>query len=153
MTNILSKVAFTILVLTAALLPALSAEISIKITKRYLNLPVSQKQDQGTMVFDIDGKQERSFRIRLAVDPEYWVFADVSALKGKTIKISYEGTGDGLRKIYQDDQISGQDSLYHEKNRPQFHFSSRRGWINDPNGMIFYEGEYHLFYQHNPPRS
>jgi fructan beta-fructosidase len=75
MTNILSKVAFTILVLIATLLPALSAEISIKITKRYLNLPVSQKQDGGTMVFNIDGKQERSFKIRLAVDQYHqWCF-------------------------------------------------------------------------------
>ena len=55
-----------------------------------------------------------------------------------------------MEKIYQDDVIAGQDSLYAEKNRPQFHFTTRRGWINDPNGLVFYEGEYHLFYQHNP---
>nr|WP_294875071.1 2,6-beta-D-fructofuranosidase [uncultured Pedobacter sp.] len=128
-----------------------AADISIKITKKYLNLPISQRQDRGTMKFEIGGKLERSFKIRLAPgDPEYWVFADVSAFKGKTIKISYDGDGAGLSKIYQDDKIAGQDSLYHEKNRPQFHFSTRRGWINDPNGLIFYEGEYHLFYQHNP---
>ncbi|TDQ06624.1 glycoside hydrolase family 32 protein [Pedobacter metabolipauper] len=134
-----------------SVLTANSADITIKITKKYLNLPISQRQDRGTMQFSIAGKQERSFRIRLAAnEPEYWVFCDMSALKGKTINISYDGHGAGLSKIYQDDQIAGQDSLYNEKNRPQFHFTSRRGWINDPNGMIFYEGEYHLFYQHNP---
>jgi fructan beta-fructosidase len=127
-----------------------ASEITLKINKRYINLPISQRIDQGTMKFEIASKEERSFRIRLASDPEYWVFTDVSALKGKTIKISYDGNGEGLKKIYQDDQINGQDSLYHERNRPQYHFSTRRGWINDPNGMIFYEGEYHLFYQHNP---
>ncbi|GAB4016142.1 2,6-beta-D-fructofuranosidase [Spirosoma koreense] len=124
---------------------------SLTITKRYLNLPVSQSQSRGTMQFQIQGKPERSFKIRLAADkPDYWVFCDMTALQGKTIDISYDGKPDGLSKIYQDDRFAGQDSLYSEKNRPQYHFSTRRGWINDPNGMIFYEGEYHLFYQHNP---
>ena len=128
-----------------------AAEITIKVTKQYLNLPVSQQQERKKMIFEVNGKEERSFVIRLAnAAPEYWVFCDVTALKGKTIKISYEGDGAGLSKIYQSDEINGQDVLYEEKNRPQFHFTTRRGWINDPNGMIFYEGEYHLFYQHNP---
>lgn len=130
---------------------ASAADITIKITKRYLNLPVAQKAERKLMKFDIGGKEERTFKIRLASgEPEYWVFSDMRAYQGKTIRISYEGDTAGLRKIYQDDRIAGQDSLYQEHNRPQFHFTTRRGWINDPNGLIFYEGEYHLFYQHNP---
>lgn len=39
---------------------------------------------------------------------------------------------------------------YRERWRPQLHFSPTKNWTNDPNGMVFYDGEYHLFYQYNP---
>ncbi|HZL10742.1 MAG TPA: glycoside hydrolase family 32 protein [Prolixibacteraceae bacterium] len=40
--------------------------------------------------------------------------------------------------------------IYSEKYRPQYHFSPQTGWMNDPNGMVYYAGEYHLFYQYYP---
>ena len=43
-----------------------------------------------------------------------------------------------------------QQKSYDEKYRPQFHFSPEKMWMNDPNGMVYYEGEYHLFYQYYP---
>ena len=45
---------------------------------------------------------------------------------------------------------SNQTLYYHEEHRPQFHFSPKEKWMNDPNGLVFHEGTYHLFYQYYP---
>jgi fructan beta-fructosidase len=47
-------------------------------------------------------------------------------------------------------QAQTSPALYHELYRPQFHFTPARNWMNDPNGPIFFSGQYHLFYQYNP---
>lgn len=48
-------------------------------------------------------------------------------------------------------QLSAQKvPYYQEPHRPQFHFSPEAHWMNDPNGMVYYKGEFHLFYQHYP---
>jgi fructan beta-fructosidase len=145
----MNKTSF-ILALLFFLLPLSAAEISLTVTGKYLNLPVSQQADRGKMTWTVNGKPERTFTIRLSETPEYWVFCDMTPFMGQTVTIRYEGASGGLSKIYQDDEIEGQDNLYKEANRPQFHFTTRRGWNNDPNGLVYHEGEYHLFYQHNP---
>ena len=66
--------------------------VSFNISKRYINLPVSQGIDRAKMNFEIDGKKDLEFVIRLApVDPDYWVFYDVSPFIGKDLKIYYAG--------------------------------------------------------------
>jgi fructan beta-fructosidase len=47
-------------------------------------------------------------------------------------------------------EATQESGYYKEKYRPQFHFSPEAHWMNDPNGMVFFGGEYHLFYQYYP---
>lgn len=41
-------------------------------------------------------------------------------------------------------------SYYQEKYRPQYHITPEKNWLNDPNGLVYYQGKYHVFYQYNP---
>ncbi len=132
----------------------LSAERTLKIDKRYIHLPVKNGANKRRMKITRNGDIVREFEIELADDnPDFWVFCDVEAFKGEEITIQVDrlrAASNGLSSIIQKDQIPGIENLYKEKHRPQFHFSSRRGWNNDPNGLVYYKGEYHLYYQHNP---
>ncbi len=130
----------------------LSRELVVE--KQYVNLPVKNGAPKRTMTFVVNARPVRQVEIELAdAEPDFWVFSDVSAFRGQrlTVKVDALGTGSqALESITQSDEIAGGENLYREKFRPQFHFSSRRGWNNDPNGLMYYKGEYHLFYQHNP---
>nr|WP_246408961.1 glycoside hydrolase family 32 protein [Granulicella aggregans] len=99
----------------------------------------------------VDGVEKREFPTQLAEhQPDYWIFLDISEFKGKTIHLSGPSSQAALDAIYQADTIEGADTLYKEPNRPQFHFTVKRGWSNDINGPIFYKGQYHLFWQAFP---
>lgn len=133
-----------------ALCFAQAAELSMKVKCRYLNLPVSHEVERYRLTFKAKGVDDLSVDVRLSAIPEYWVFKDISAYEGKTLTITFDGPEDALMQVYQADTIRDVASIYRERNRPQFHFSTRRGWINDPNGCIWHNGQYHLYYQHNP---
>lgn len=47
-------------------------------------------------------------------------------------------------------KVAAQEKLYQEQYRPQYHFSPKINWTNDPNGLVYVKGVYHLFYQYNP---
>jgi fructan beta-fructosidase len=132
------------------------AETSRKfvVKKRYLNLPVKTGARKRILRLIVDGEVVRDFDIELAdAEPDFWVILDISQFKGKEVVLRADSLGrgsKGLSSIVQADSIKGGEDLYKEKLRPQFHFTSRRGWNNDSNGLVFYKGEYHLFYQHNP---
>jgi fructan beta-fructosidase len=124
----------------------------LTVSKRYLLVPVKTGAPKR-VVSIADGKDViHQFDVELAEgEPSFWAFVDAAALKGKALTIEARLPGDSkaLDRITQGDEING-EALYAEKQRPQFHFTSRRGWLNDPNGLVFHDGEWHLFYQHNP---
>ena len=127
-----------------------AAELSLKVRCRYLNLPVSHEVERSRLTFRAKGVDDLNVVARLSANPEYWVFKDISAYRGKTLTITFDGPEDALMQVYQSDSIRDAASIYRERNRPQFHFTTKRGWINDPNGCIWHDGQYHLYYQHNP---
>ena len=137
--------------LQAAPAPA-TRELGIE--KRYLNLPVKNKAPKQRVKLLVEGQVTREFEIELAEgEPDFWVFLDLAPFQRKHAVIQTDQlptNSRALLAIGQSDQINGAENLYRETLRPQFHFSSRRGWNNDPNGLVYYQGEYHLFYQHNP---
>ncbi len=126
----------------------------ITLEKPYLNLPIKNGGPKRQMSFLVAGQPPRNFEIELAdADPDWWAFMDIAPFQGKTATLKVNRLPEdstGLKAIDQSDEIKNSDTLYREKLRPQFHFSPRRGWTNDPNGLVFYKGEYHLFFQHNP---
>ncbi len=122
--------------------------------KRYLHFPVKNGAPVRKMNIAVDGKATYAFTIELANDkPDWWAFLDVSAHSGKKLALEVDRLPAGskaLESVRQSDALEGATDLYREKLRPHLHFSSRRGWLNDPNGLVFRDGLYHMFYQHNP---
>ena len=134
---------------------AFAAEREFEFDGKYLNLPVKNEARDCLLSLEIDGEKVREFTINLAPgEPDFWVYLDVREFAGKKGKLIAKEVSSRQMKafeaVYQADTFPGEDKLYKEKLRPQFHFSSKRGWNNDPNGLMYYDGEYHLFYQHNP---
>lgn len=127
---------------------------TLVIDQRYVHLPVKNGVPVRRVVFAIGPDIVREFDIELAdgIEPDFWVFADVSAFRGKplVVRSTLPPDSQALSTLKQADDVPDAEKLYREKHRPLFHFTSRRGWLNDPNGLVYHDGEWHLFYQHNP---
>jgi len=120
---------------------------------RYLHLPVAAAAPARRVRLTADGRVAREFEIRLAEGrPDFLAFLDLAPLAGGRLAVEASlpaGSG-ALARLARGDEVPDAAGLYREPGRPQFHFTSRRGWLNDPNGLVWLDGEYHLFYQHNP---
>ncbi len=126
--------------------------VDFKIQSSYLLIPVEEKAPEIKIsVSTSNPTDQSSFDVHLAVDKiDYWVPLDVKKLRDQKLTLSFLGVSEsflGIKEIKQSDKF---DFEYNEKYRPQFHFTPEHGWMNDPNGMVYLDGEYHLFYQYNP---
>ena len=130
------------------------AERTLVAAARYLHIPVKNGAAKRVLSLLVDGQVIVRNDIELAdADPDWWATMDISAWHGKSVTLKVDKLSAGstaLSRIEVSDQVKDAEALYREPLRGQFHFSPQRGWNNDPNGCVFYNGEYHLFFQHNP---
>jgi fructan beta-fructosidase len=120
------------------------------IDKKYLLLPISNDGPAYRMKVYIDAVIIHEMDVNLATDdPDWWSPIDLSQHPGSTVTITVDEFS-GFERICLADEIPTKEPLYDESLRPQLRFSQMYGWNNDPNGMVYYDGEYHFFWQSNP---
>jgi len=131
-------------------------ERELVLEKRYLHFPVknvSKKSVKSRVAVLLDGRIVREFEADLTDQPDWFAHLDVSAWQGRKATVRVENPPENSRSlelVMQTDSIWEAEKVYQEPLRAQLHFSPRRGWNNDPNGLVFADGEYHLYFQHNP---
>ena len=125
----------------------------LKITGKYILVPVANKGQRGRMTVHVGGQLVHNLDCDFPADKEaidWWTYLEVPEYKGQTARIVARAAPEILALIESSDQLRHLQPLYDEALRPQFHFSQMRGWNNDPNGMFYHDGQYHLFWQCNP---
>ncbi len=131
----------------------------MNVDRQYLLLPVQEKEENANVRVLVDNQQAQSFNLRLAVDKvDYYVPLDIRRFGAKKILLDINFHGDRRatgamkdficwREMKQSDTF---DTTNRERFRPAYHHTPLYGWMNDPNGMFYKDGVYHLYYQFNP---
>ena len=131
----------------------------VEVNSNYLLLPVQEREDNANIRIIADNKEVQSLNVRLAVDKvDYYVPLDIKRFISKELLLDINFYGDrrftGAMKdfiCWKDMKQSNEfDTTNREKFRPQYHHTPAYGWMNDPNGMFYKDGVYHLYYQWNP---
>lgn len=132
--------------------------MDLPVTARYLLVPIRNGAPKQIVRLHRGETLVQEFDAELAglEPPDWWAFYDLGDQLGATLRLTFAEPLDKqvaarLPELLRgSDQAVEGDDLYREALRPQFHFTSRRGWNNDPNGLVYLAGTWHLFYQHNP---
>lgn len=126
--------------------------VSLDVTEDYLLLPIQDDASEGKICVVKDNEQKGTLmNVRLARErvDSYVPFA-LSAYKGQHISIEIQGVPE-TALCWKELKLSGSfDMANKESFRPVYHHTPAYGWMNDPNGMFYKDGVYHLYFQYNP---
>lgn len=126
--------------------------VSLDVTEDYLLLPIQDDAPEGKICVVKDNEQKGTLmNVRLARErvDSYIPFA-LSAYKGQHISIEIQGVPE-TALCWKELKLSGSfDMANKESFRPVYHHTPAYGWMNDPNGMFYKDGVYHLYFQYNP---
>ncbi len=116
------------------------------INRNYLRLPFSFDAQKRSLCFFEHGKLVFDLRVMLDLSgsPDGYYHYDISRFCGRDIDFKVDGTP--FPPEFADSPATNET----ESLRPVMHFTAGSGWINDPNGLVYAGGNYHLFFQHNP---
>ncbi len=126
---------------------------------KYLLLPVQESNDDARVVVLVDGKIDRTINVRLAKSKvDYCVPFDLEPYKGHDVILDVITTQNrsNIREAKDDACWANMtladsfDTTNREKYRPVYHHTPLYGWMNDPNGMFYKDGVWHLYFQWNP---
>ena len=114
--------------------------------KKYLLLPASHHAVKKRLLFFSGDKLVYDLAVSLDYDqPDYLFPVHMARFMGQTLRVECDQDVD-----LHFQQTDKPPLDYAGKYRPLIHFTARRGWINDPNGLVYHNGKYRMYYQHNP---